>query len=215
MSIWIVVGTVSMPLSPVAEALDGPTNALFLSSDLEPRDGHDCTELLGRADLGMQDALLVEVVDSPRTRLSSWTETTTGSQVRQLKLVGLEGFDVGDPSMDVADTISLESISSPDDFTGLGIEVSDFLSNRRDATPTTVCLHSLTSMLQYADLETVFQFTHTLTGQLSRSNATAHCHLNPDAVDEQAVHTLAPLFDVVVGVDEGDPHVVSQLAQTA
>lgn len=204
-----------MPSPPFTEELDGPATALFLSPDREPRADHDCTAVLGPADRGMQDVLLVEVVDSPPVRLSSWNETTNGTNVHQLKLVGLDDFDVSEASVDVPGNITLASISSPDDFTGLGIEISDFLSNRRDATPSTVCLHSLTPMLQYADLETVFQFTHTLTGHLSRSNAIAHCHLNPDVVDEQAIHTLAPLFDVVVGVAEGDPHVVSQDAPTA
>lgn len=205
-----------MSSAPFASPTDGPTNALLLSPDREPVPGHDCTTVVGHDDPGMRDVLLIEMVDSPRSRLSTWIEGTNGTHVQELTLVGVEGFGAPDePPIEAADSVTLESVASPSDITGLGIKVSDFLVDRRDASPTMVCLHSLTTLLQYADLETVFQFTHTLSSHLTRSNALAHCHLDPTAVDDRAVNTLRPLFDVVIDVDDGDPHVVSTPTPTA
>lgn len=206
----------TMPRTPLLAPTDGPTNALFLSPDREPVPGRDCTTMVGHEDMTMHDVLLVELIDTPGSRLSTWMEGTNGTHVRELTLVGVDGFaNDSKAPLDAASSLSLESINDPGDITGLGITVSEYLSDRRDATPTTVCLHSLTTLLQYATLETVFQFTHTLSGHLSRSNALAHCHLDPSAVDEQVVNALRPLFDVVIDVDDGDPHVVTTPTPTA
>ncbi|MDX1747962.1 MAG: hypothetical protein R3324_18670, partial [Halobacteriales archaeon] len=176
----------------------------------EPVPGHDCTTLIGQEDREMGDVLLVEMVDSPRDRLSTWMSGTNGTNVRELTIVGIDGFSSApEPPIEAADSISVKSIASPNDITSLGVKVSDSLVDQRNAWPTTVCLHSLTTLLQYTDLETVFQFVHTLSGHFARTNALAHCHLDPTAVDERAVNTLRPIFDVVIGMDEGDPHVVS------
>ncbi|PSQ13317.1 hypothetical protein BRC99_04035 [Halobacteriales archaeon QS_7_69_60] len=84
------------------------------------------------------------------------------------------------------------------DLTGQGITVAEALSPE-----TTVCFDSLGALLQYTDLEQVFQFVHSLAERCAASSATMHVHLDPAAVDDRAVAALSTLADAVVDVEAG------------
>ena len=68
---------------------------------------------------------------------------------------------------------------------------------RQPAGGTLLCFQSLTVLLQYAPLDEVYQFLHTLETHVKRTDAAAHFHLHVDAHDEEAVDTLRPVFDRV------------------
>lgn len=84
----------------------------------------------------------------------------------------------------------------PDDLTGIGIAVDRYL-DRWDG-PTSVCLDSLTTLLDHAEEDRAFRFLHTLTGRFVAADAAGHVHLDPATQDERTVATLATLFDTVV-----------------
>jgi hypothetical protein len=100
---------------------------------------------------------------------------------------------------------AVEALSSPGDLTGLGIKLSEVLKEwDRNDNRTVVCFDSLTALLQYADLQTIYKFLHVLTGRFDAADVTAHFHLDPDACDQQTVSTLTSLFDTVVELDDGE-----------
>lgn len=78
------------------------------------------------------------------------------------------------------------------------MSISDALAEEGDGHPTTVCFHSVTALLQFAELPRVFRFLYTLASRVASSGARAHYHLDPNAHDEQTVTALTPLFDAVV-----------------
>ncbi|WP_255149118.1 DUF7504 family protein [Halorarius halobius] len=95
-------------------------------------------------------------------------------------------------------SVSVTSVSSPGDLTGLGIKVSQCLTSWDDADgELALCFRSLTTLLQFAELERVFQFVHLLTQRVEASGARAHFHMDPNAHDDQTVATLRSLFDDV------------------
>jgi hypothetical protein len=93
-----------------------------------------------------------------------------------------------------------ETISSPSDLTGLGIQIGEFLSEW--SAPTVLCFDSLTSMLQYVDFETAYEFLHAITGQIHASDARAHFHIDPGAHDQQQIAGITSLFDASVSLEE-------------
>jgi hypothetical protein len=109
------------------------------------------------------------------------------------------------------DAITIETVSDPSDLTRLGITLNRLLSEI--ATPeerTTVCVHSLTSLLQYVEPRRLFRFLHIFRGKLESLDAVAHYHLDPEAHDNQTVGVFTSLFDTVVRItDDGDLEVVS------
>lgn len=88
------------------------------------------------------------------------------------------------------------SVADPNDLTGIGIAVSDQLSEGAH-----VCFDSVTTMLQYVERERAYTFLNSLLGHLWNAKATAHFHFNPDAHDPQTVASVTSLFDARVDVD--------------
>ena len=106
--------------------------------------------------------------------------------------------------------IRVDTVADPEDLTTLGRRISDQLSewDLADEQPV-VCFRSLTALLETTDLECVFRFLHILIGRLSSAGSIAHFHLDPRAHDDETVHTLRPLFDAVLDVDDDGTRTIS------
>ena len=97
--------------------------------------------------------------------------------------------------------------SSPNDLTGIGIELSELLRafyEQRGARKNRILLHSLSTLLMYSDLQTVFRFMHVFTGRVQSADALGVFVVDSTAHDEQTVSTLKQLFDGVISIQEHD-----------
>ncbi|WP_439026887.1 RAD55 family ATPase [Haloarchaeobius sp. DT45] len=95
-------------------------------------------------------------------------------------------------------------VSSPGDFTGMGMSSSRLLEEfvQRDQ-QARVVLDSVSQLLMYADVKTVFRFLHILTGRISAAGAIGFATLDANAHDEQTVNTVRQLFDGMVETRNG------------
>ncbi|AAG19117.1 MULTISPECIES: hypothetical protein [Halobacterium] len=97
--------------------------------------------------------------------------------------------------------------SSPNDLTGIGIELSELLQRlyeQRDSTRNRILLHSLSTLLMYSDLQTVFRFLHVFTGRVQSADALGLFTVDGAAHDAKTVSTLKQLFDGVITIQEHD-----------
>jgi KaiC/GvpD/RAD55 family RecA-like ATPase len=112
---------------------------------------------------------------------------------------------------DVRDSDRVKYASSPVDMTGIGIKLSEFLQSfygDRGITRNRVMLHSLSTLLMYSDLQTVFRFLHVFTGRIQSVDGLGVFAIDADAHDERTMNTLKQLFDgVVTTSEEGEPSV--------
>lgn len=147
--------------------------------------------------------LLVEGVSEPNVLFVSFTRSASDC-VAQLDDVGNVGvITVGDASTAVErEGVVTDNVSTPSDLTGLGISIGRILSEWRE--PVLVCFDSLTSMLQYVDIKTAYEFLHAITGQIYAAGARAHFHIDPSAHDSQDVAAISSLFDARVQLDGDD-----------
>ncbi|WP_302082102.1 DUF7504 family protein [Salinibaculum rarum] len=179
-------------MTAVTDQLDGATNILL---EVPPMgDGREvCTSLLSSG-IEEPSALFVSFTRQASACLGQWEEH--GSSARNLGVI-----TVGDGSADVdRDDVVTETVSTPSDLTGLGIQIGQFLSEWE--APVVVCFDSLTSLLQYVDFETVYEFLHAITGQVYAADARAHFHVDPEAHDESTVAGLTSLVDASVSLGE-------------
>jgi len=86
---------------------------------------------------------------------------------------------------------------APSDLTGMGIETSKALDCQEQVA---LYFTSLSVLLQYVDVETVFRALHLLTARLRNSGARAHFHISSGESD-QTIAALSSLFDAVVEAD--------------
>jgi hypothetical protein len=179
-------------MTTVTAELDGATNVLLA---VPPMGGGD----------EVCQSLLAERVDDPSVLYVSYTQQAgacieqwerTGASARNLGVI-----TVGDGSTETdRDGVVVENVSSASDLTGLGIQIGQFLSEW-DA-PVLVCFDSLTSLLQYVDFETAYEFVHAVTGQVHAAGARAHFHIDPSAHDDQQVAGITSLVDAKISVDD-------------
>ncbi|WP_435146288.1 RAD55 family ATPase [Halobaculum sp. P14] len=112
---------------------------------------------------------------------------------------------------DVRDDDRIKYTSSPVDMTGIGIKLSEFLEefyqNRR-IERNRVMVHSLSTLLMYSDLQTVFRFLHVFTGRIQSVDGLGLYCIDSTAHDDQTLNTLKQLFDGVIEThEEGEPTV--------
>jgi hypothetical protein len=92
--------------------------------------------------------------------------------------------------------------SDPGDLTGLGIGLTEFMrAFHHDPGAAAVGLHSLSTMLMYADLRRVFQFLHVITGRVSGSGFVGGFVLDDTTGDRERAILRQP-FDALLEVRE-------------
>lgn len=96
----------------------------------------------------------------------------------------------------------VEYVSSPADLTGIGIGVTGQLRRvaETEADRTRICFYSLSTLLMYAEFESVFRFLHVLSDRVDSIDALGLFALDPTTHDESTVNTLKQLVDGVIEV---------------
>jgi KaiC/GvpD/RAD55 family RecA-like ATPase len=110
---------------------------------------------------------------------------------------------------DARDGPQVRYTSSPVDMTGVGIEFSELLQEfyeERGIQRNRVFLDSLSTLLMYSDLQTVFRFLHVFTGRVQSVDGLGLYAIDSTAHDDKTMNTLKQLFDGVVETHEdGEP----------
>jgi KaiC/GvpD/RAD55 family RecA-like ATPase len=111
---------------------------------------------------------------------------------------------------DTRESDRIKYASSPVDMTGIGIKLSEFLQafGDRGIEENRVMVHSLSTLLMYSDLQTVFRFLHVFTGRIQSVNGLGLFSIDSTSHDDQAMNTLKQLFDGVIKIPEdGEPEI--------
>jgi hypothetical protein len=176
--------------------LRGATNVLLRAPSMGgTRDV--CTSLLTDDLEGPPNVLWVTFTRSPDACLEQWDAAGQDAATLGVIAVGESGV-----SLD-RDDVDVETVGTASDLTGVGIAIGQFISDADG--PTVVCFDSLTAMLQYVDLETAYEFLHTITGQLYTAGARAHFHMDPEAHQDDVVDAITSLLDASVDLSSEDP----------
>lgn len=95
--------------------------------------------------------------------------------------------------------------SSPQNITAIGVKFSELIQSfytERTIEQNRVLVDSLTTLLLYANLQTVFRFTHVFTSRIESVNAVGLYTIESTAHDEETLNTMAQLFDGTIAVDK-------------
>ncbi|WP_251341233.1 DUF7504 family protein [Haloplanus halophilus] len=149
--------------------------------------------------------IVVALAGSPGQWLDRWERAADTDTDRATFVVDdATSWLAGDPRDRLAaesspDTeVCVRTVASPGNLTDIGVTLTEVL-DEESTERALLCFQSLTVLLQYAPLDEVYQFLHTLVAHVDRAGATAHFHLHEAAHDEETVDTLRPLFDRVRG----------------
>jgi hypothetical protein len=185
---------------PDLSDLEGVSNVLLLAPSLGSAGSDACTRLLAQTPAAETSVLSITYTRSPAEVVERYREAAGDDPVRG----GIVTVGEADPSVD-SSAWAARGIENPGDLTGIGIELSELLSGIANAAEDghiAVCFDSLTSLLQYADLQRAFRFLHVVTGRVKTVGGVGHYHIDPEAHDQQTLATLKGLFDAVVEVED-------------
>ncbi|WP_227356663.1 DUF7504 family protein [Haladaptatus salinisoli] len=191
---------------PLRESVADGTNVLVRASPLDADGDSKCLDFLAASPPSLSNVLIVSYVRTPEEWLTRWRDYV-GELPAQLGVI-----HVGDTMRSAAASAPqpsaserrppalVEGVASPTNLTGLGIKMSEYLTEWEDnGNRSAVCFDSLTVLLQYAeDVQTAFKFLHTLIGRVRAARARACYKITPSAHDDRTVATLSSLFDGVI-----------------
>ena len=107
--------------------------------------------------------------------------------------------------MDVSDTQNIKGASSPVDLTGIGVKIGQFFEQfymRARIQKTRLIINSLSTMLMYSNLQTIFRFLHVFTGRIKVADAVGVYVIESGMHDEQTIATLKQLVDGMIEIKE-------------
>ncbi|WP_135366401.1 DUF7504 family protein [Halosimplex halophilum] len=104
------------------------------------------------------------------------------------------------------DECNVHAVGSPADLTGAGIEFSSLYEriHANGAGHVRTGVYTLSPFLVYAPSKSVFRFVHTLTGRIRTADGLGVCAVDPSAVDDRTVSSIAQAFDGKVELREAD-----------
>ena len=172
------------------------TNVLVLAPSLSDEKAGTCQELLDGDDLSELDVLRISYSDAPEELVAEWRDHHDHLPGRMGIII--VGDQPGGPAVDGLPEEVFVTTANPNDITGLGMRLNNYLNDGDGGGQLVVCFDSVTEMLQFADMQPVFKFLHMFVGQLRDADAVGHFHLDPGAHDSQTVSRLKPLFDDAV-----------------
>lgn len=173
------------------------TNALTLGP--LPRQGETDArhDLLATTEPQLLNVLEVTYGRSPRAVYESWCERLDGPP-RHLFVITLDGQRHGFGREEgLPPGVVVRSVT-PYDLTELGMRWQRCLRLLdRTEGRVVIDIDSVTSMLQFASVRTVYRFLHMVTGQIRELGADAQFHVDPAAHEERTTHLLQTTMDEV------------------
>ena len=177
------------------------TNALVMAPSLSTEKTETCLELQGNGSLAEQDVLRVSYSAAPAELVAEFRDHYGGLPGRMgIIIVGDQpGQPTGDG--DLPDEVFVTT-ANPNDITGLGMRLNNYLNDGDGAGQLVVCFDSITEMLQFAEMQPVFKFLHMFVGQIRDADGIGHFHLDPGAHDDQTISRLKPLVDEAIDLTD-------------
>jgi KaiC/GvpD/RAD55 family RecA-like ATPase len=151
-----------------------------------------------------QSAVVVSTRD-PGERIFDWF-SQHGLDIKDSH-VGIVDCVTKTLGMGAVDTDKIKRASSPVDLTGIGVKISQFFDEflmKKNIQEMRLCINSLSTILMYSNIQTVFRFLHVFTGRVKAANALGIYVVEDEMHDPQTVATLKQLFDGMIEIKSHD-----------
>lgn len=105
------------------------------------------------------------------------------------------------------DGVTVRAVGSSGDLTGLSLAFAKqlkLLEERDTADRVRVGLDSVSTLLMYSEVQTVFRFLHVFTSRLASADLFGLFTLTPGMHDDQETNTVRTLFDSEASVSDGE-----------
>jgi len=159
-------------------------------------------ELLAHGSAQGEGAIVVTTRDSASRVLADYEHLVTDPESVDIGIVDCVTKHQG---RSVRDTDVVKYAASPEDMTRMGIKFSEFVEEfrrQRGLENIRVMVDSLSTLLMYSDVQTVFRFMHVFTSRIENADALGLHVIESTAHDDETMNTLKQLFDGVIDVSD-------------
>jgi KaiC/GvpD/RAD55 family RecA-like ATPase len=148
---------------------------------------------------GEEGVIMVSTKRDANSLVGELQETTPSVDTRAVGVVDAAGQNASEEGQ-------LRTVSGPSDLTGIGMELTDLYEGfvNQGAQRVRVGIDSISTLLMYTDVQTVFRFMHVTTGRVSSADGLGVYVIDPSSHDDQTTQTLNQLFDGRVDVREAE-----------
>ncbi len=113
------------------------------------------------------------------------------------------------------ETKNIKIVNSPVDLTGIGVKISQFFEDfyiKKNIHNIQLHINSLSTIMMYSNLQTVFRFLNVYTGRIKAAEALGIYVIESGMHDEKSIATLKQLCDVMIEVkSEKDKNFLKRL----
>lgn len=189
-------------------SVSAPANVLLLAPAMSR--GQDDCPAVGRDHADAERLVVVLLNGALEPRLDLWRRD--GGLPEDVCVVTCEGIRATTAAPGAATTVTTpagsvptRTVSSPGNLTDLGLAIDRCLSAcAADDGRVHVCFDSLTTLLNYVDVQRAFRFLHGLVPRVRSAGGLAHFHMDPVAHDDRATAIVGSLFDATYRYHEAD-----------
>lgn len=149
-----------------------------------------------------EGAVIVTVRERGQRLLDDYRDVAGKPGFDRVGVVDAVTSHVGQP---VPDDDRIVPVEAPDETTTIGSEFSELVEEfYADGGPerSRVLFDSLTTLLQYSNVQTVYRFLHEFTSRVENTDAVGLYTLEATAHDRETRETIRGAFDGVIEVDE-------------
>ncbi len=185
--------------------VDAGSNILLLGPAMSGR-SELAMEILADGSLADEAAIIVSTTDGSDRILQQYGKILDADP-EEVPLGIVDCVSKQQGMEDLEDTERIKYPSSPVDMTGIGISLSELLETFHEdqgVERSRVMLDSISTLLMYSDLQTIFRFLHVFTGRIQNVGGLGIYLMDPTAHDAQTLNTIKGLFDGVIERPEDD-----------
>lgn len=186
-------------LQGLLDEVEDGTNLLLLGPPLSGKE-EMVNEILYHGISSGEGGIIV-TTNSPAEEVLKWFERRDPDHDREILLA----IDcIPQPRAESGERV--RKISDPTNLTGINVAISEFVDRLRSrgVERMRICINSISTLLVYSDLKTVFRFLHTLTGRVRAMNALGVYVLEDGMHDEHVASTIKQLMDEMVHIRMND-----------
>jgi len=100
---------------------------------------------------------------------------------------------------------NVKIVCSPLDLTGIGVRISQFFEDfliKKNNPKIQLHINSLSTILMYSNIQTVFRFMHVFTGRIKAAGGLGIFVVDSGMHDDHTIATLKQLFDGIIEIKE-------------
>ena len=150
-----------------------------------------------------ENAIITVTTREPATDILEWFKDN--QLVLPLSRIGIIDCITKSVGRIAFETENIKFASSPADLTGIGVRISQFVEDfllKKKIPKIQLHIDSISTILMYSNIQTVFRFMHVFTGRIKAAEALGIFVVDSGMHDDPTIATLKQLFDGIIEIKE-------------